>query len=245
MMISEKNKNRIDSFLLNKINKKKTILACGCGDGSEVYYLRKSGYKAYGLDPSRLENKKFKSIEKFLSNTKMGVKSFKNKKFDFIYAFEVLEHVGCRNYGTYVEKNFIQKRKNFLRASIEKLNKDGVNIITTLNKNFLIDWGHLHRYHLFGKIFGFFFRKGLSFFFMKDNFLLNYQEIRTMLNSINSKKLKFKYRFLDMTYYPSMVRKKNNSFSYFIKIFLRIVNKEIFRETFLNPLIGIKIKKIK
>ena len=79
---------------------------------------------------------------------------------------------------------------------------------------------------------------------MKDNFLLNYQEIRTMLNSINSKKLKFKYRFLDMTYYPSIVRKKNNTFSYFIKIFLRIVNKKIFRETFLNPLIGIEIKKI-
>ena len=81
---------------------------------------------------------------------------------------------------------------------------------------------------------------------MKNNFLMNYQDIRIILNSMNSKELNFKYKFLDMSNYPSVVRKKNhNIFSYLIKIYLKITNKKIFRETFFNPLIGIEIKKNK
>ena len=245
MIINPKNKNRIDSSILKKIKRGSRVLACGVGDGSEVQYLRLKKINAYGIDPSRIKKNQIKKIEKYIQRTEMSSKIFGKLKFDFIYAFEVIEHVGCKEFGTFIKKDFLKQRKFFLKACIKKLNKNGSAFITTLNKNFLIDIGHRHRYHLPGRIFSFFFKNiGLSLPFMKNNFLMNYQDIRIILNSMNSKELNFKYKFLDMSNYPSVARKKNhNIFSYLFKIYLKIANKKIFRETFFNPLIGIEIKK--
>ena len=47
-----------------------------------------------------------------------------------------------------------------------------------------------------------------------------------------------------MRNYPTNIRNKKGLFVYFVTIYLKFTNKKIFRETFLNPLIGVEIKKI-
>lgn len=102
----EINKRRMDyfipSYLQKFINKNDVICSIGCGTGYDVELLNDLGYDAYGIDPgSRTEDWKKRSIE-IQKKLKVGFARdfpFEDKKFDFIYALEVIEHVGCKDGG--------------------------------------------------------------------------------------------------------------------------------------------------
>jgi len=241
-MINNKNKKRLDSVILKKIKKGSRVLACGVGDGSEVQYLRSKKINTYGIDPSRINKNQIKKIEKYILRTEMNPKIFGKLKFDFIYAFEVIEHVGCKNYGVHLEKNFYEKRLFFIESIINKLNKKGVCFLTTLNKNFPLDIGHQHHYNFLGKITKLFFKPSFSLCFDKKNFLLNYKDFKNIFEKLKKKEDNFNYKFVDMSLYPSIVRKRS-FISNLIKFYLKLINKTKLRTSFLNPLIGIEINK--
>jgi len=241
-MINIKNKERIDKLLLKYINKKSKVLACGVGDGSEIVYLRSKNYQAYGIDPSRLDKKKITKIKKFIENSEMSPNIFGKLKFDFIYAFEVFEHVGCINYGTILSKDYYNKRLFFLKSIIKKLKKNGSCFITTGNKNFIIDIGHFHKYSPIAEFFKSILNINISLPISKQNFLFNYRDFKKILLILKSQGLNFDYNFEDMSFYPSITRKTGLK-SFFIRAYLKIVNIKLLRESFLNPIIGLKIKK--
>ena len=240
-MINRKNKLRLDDIIIHRLKKNDKVLSCGVGDGSEIKYLREKNIKAYGVDPSRIDDSKIKGVTKYIKKAEIKPKIFGNLKFDLIYAFEVLEHVGCRNYGTILEKNFNQKRKYFVNSIISNLKKGGICIITTGNKNCILDPGHSHAYNNLGKFLKLFTSKfGISIPFDKKNFLPNANQIIKILDSIGEKK-KISYKFIDMSNYPEIVKKKK-FISKIIKYMLKFSNVYLFRKSFMNPILGIEIK---
>ena len=74
-------------WMKSDLNKNKSVLDYGCGSGDFVKYLRKKSINAYGYDP----NAEFNAIEEtnFLTNRE----TWKNKKYDIIVLWHVLEHV--------------------------------------------------------------------------------------------------------------------------------------------------------
>lgn len=86
-ILSEVSKIKKIKFFLEKIPKDSEILEVGCGDYWLGNYLKKNNWKNYvGLDIS-LPADVVGSIKNW---EKLG---FKKSSFDFIIAFEVLEHI--------------------------------------------------------------------------------------------------------------------------------------------------------
>lgn len=70
----------------------KRVLDIGCSSGEYVFYLRKLGYEAYGLDVMPHE-KWDQAGGEWFSLGDVAVLPYKDKAFDTIVAFEVLEHL--------------------------------------------------------------------------------------------------------------------------------------------------------
>ena len=106
---------------------KKKLLDLGCGGGILSESLAKKGAKVTALDTSRslIKVAQKRAIEKKLTiNYQVGeISSLKNKKnkFDIIISLEVIEHVA--NY------------KIFLEDIFSCLSKNGIIIISTINRN--------------------------------------------------------------------------------------------------------------
>jgi SAM-dependent methyltransferase len=144
----------IPNWLAPRLHREHEILSIGCGSGRDVEMLREIGFHAHGFDPGRMEFFKDRSAEaqKYLTAGKPGEKPFGDKRFDYVYALEVIEHVGCYNGGTTIEDDFMEHRDEFIWDSISLLKPGGVFLITSTNRLCPIDLGHAHRYHVVGRI---------------------------------------------------------------------------------------------
>jgi len=122
-------KNKLDSFWEGKIKKNEYILDIGCWDGKKVEALLNK-CQPYGMDIDK--NKIILASDKIKKRLFLGditkKDSFKkiNKKFNWIFLEEVLEHI---------EKDEIAlKNINFL------LKKNGKLILTTPKSIFLLEF---------------------------------------------------------------------------------------------------------
>src|SRR3989339_1270469 len=82
-----KPKKNITAYLQKYIKKNDEILEIGCGFGDNVRNLAEKGYNAIGIDkdPTVADGK-------LIFNTSFEEFESKGKKFDFVYAIQVLEH---------------------------------------------------------------------------------------------------------------------------------------------------------
>lgn len=72
----------------------RTVLDIGCGVGHLVYYLRKLGIEAYGIEVSKYALSKANSgIRKYLTNGDILNLPYKDKQFDTTVSINVLEHI--------------------------------------------------------------------------------------------------------------------------------------------------------
>ena len=129
LFIQERLLNRYKSLKdIQNIFLKKKLLDLGCGGGILSESLAKKGAKVTALDTSKslIKVAQKRAIEKKLTiNYQVGeISSLKNKKnkFDIIISLEVIEHVA--NY------------KIFLEDIFSCLSKNGIIIISTINRNF-------------------------------------------------------------------------------------------------------------
>ncbi len=125
-------KNHRMTYILDQINnrniKNLKILDVGCGGGIICEPLARLGAKVTGIDfapnnikAAKIHSKKNKLNIKYIYND--IEKSKLNGKFDLILMFEVLEHLD----------NWKKTIKNIKK----NLNKNGMIIISTINRNFL------------------------------------------------------------------------------------------------------------
>ncbi|MBI2029926.1 methyltransferase domain-containing protein [Candidatus Gottesmanbacteria bacterium] len=74
--------------------KPKTVLDVGCATGLLVYYLRKMGIEAYGIEVSKYAlSKAHPGIKNYLQYGNIYRLPFNDKSFDVVTTFEVLEHL--------------------------------------------------------------------------------------------------------------------------------------------------------
>jgi 2-polyprenyl-3-methyl-5-hydroxy-6-metoxy-1,4-benzoquinol methylase len=126
----------------NKTNRK--ILEVGCGTGETTRHLKKHG-EVIGIDVSdeAIKYGKQNGIEDIYSSDIVNIqnnKNLKDKKFDLIFALDVLEH--------------IQEDKTAMKNIYGMLNTDGLFITTVPAHKFL--WSehdeslhHKRRYHMY------------------------------------------------------------------------------------------------
>lgn len=72
----------------------KTVLDVGCGMGLMVYYLRRLGIKAYGMEISEYAILKADpSIKRYISNSSILNVPYSNDQFEVVVSVNVLEHL--------------------------------------------------------------------------------------------------------------------------------------------------------
>ena len=127
--IQERLLNRYKSLKeIQNIFSKKKVLDLGCGGGILSESLAEKGaiVTAYDTSKSLIEvAKKRATVKNFKINYQVGeISSLKKKrnKFDIIISLEVIEHVA--------------DYKIFLEGIFSCLNKNGIVIISTINRNF-------------------------------------------------------------------------------------------------------------
>lgn len=82
------------ALIIRLFLKPKTLLDVGCGTGLLVYYLRKMGVDAYGVDVSNYAvSKAYPSISRCLLSGSILKLPYSKKSFDVVTSFNVLEHL--------------------------------------------------------------------------------------------------------------------------------------------------------
>lgn len=125
-------KSSIDYFLKFNISKNTKILDIGCNYGSLIYNLYRKGYKnIQGIDINKNSTtqgkKSYKKISQKIQVYNGEKIPFKNKSFDIVLMFDVIEHI------PQVEK--------FLKKEVYRvLKKGGIFIFQTPNKYVNIPW---------------------------------------------------------------------------------------------------------
>lgn len=133
--------------LLKKLSKYKaldgcTILDIGCGSGKLVKYLRSKGLEAYGLEPSSALFDTFLKNEPYFFKGEVNgfISQNTDKRFDFIIAADVLEHV--------------EQPVPFMQDIAGILSPGGVLFISTPDAKSVFArlagrrWHYYNRYHL-------------------------------------------------------------------------------------------------
>lgn len=98
--------------LLMKDQQLKKVLDVGCGTGRLVKFLTKSGFDAYGCDPSKEAIKIAKTINKkgCIKKSFASKLPYKNKGFDIVVSISVIEHLTQKE-----TKMFLKETKRVLK----------------------------------------------------------------------------------------------------------------------------------
>ena len=202
----QKNRLRMDYFIPNYlekfIHKSDEICSIGCGTGYDVELLNSMGYDTWGFDAGNRiiewENRPSESQKKLKEGFAEDL-PFGKRKFDFVYALEVIEHVGCKNGKWELLANYDEIRVRFLSSCLEMLKPKGRLIISTSNRLFPIDLGHTHHYN---KVTNYVSKYGINFTipWHPQNFIISFGDLRRIL-----KKTK---------YYNELTIKQKSSLNY-------------------------------
>ncbi|MDZ4379857.1 MAG: class I SAM-dependent methyltransferase [Parvibaculum sp.] len=230
-------------FLIPAIPKGARILSVGCGMGSDVLALRDMGFDAWGVDPSRLS---FETLPPGASEYfRIGTiedSPFGKERFDFVYALDVIEHVGCVNFGTVVTPDTASQRVKFISSCLDVLAPGGVLLLTTSNRLCPVDPGHWHRYHWLGKRFAHRRKPGLSIPWSRKNFLVSLGDVRELVAQAGGQD-KFDVSSYPTAFYPSLSERKD-IVSKAITACLKLLDLAPFIGSPLAPILIVKITRL-
>lgn len=229
-------------FLVPKIPPGARVLSIGCGMGSDVLELRKRGFEAYGLDPSRLSFEYLPARQRgyFRVGTIESL-PFGERKFDFAYALDVIEHVGCKEFGTVVTPETPAVRIKFIEACLKTLSPGGTLLLTTSNRLCPIDPGHWHRYHWLGRLMKTRRKFGISIPWSKKNFLVSLGDVRKLVSAVDSDGT-YEVALVPAAQYPNMAEGKSAA-SRVVATILRLLDKGPLPGSPLNPQLVVRIAR--
>ena len=125
------------------------VCSIGCGTAYDVELLADLGYDAYGCDIGERTTAwgdRSQSVRRRLRIGRAEDKPFGNAAFDFGYALEVIEHVGCGDGGWEVLDTTDDVRVRFIESCADMLRDSGRLFLSTSNRLCPVDIGHAHRY---------------------------------------------------------------------------------------------------
>lgn len=179
---TDRMRHLVPAYLSLRIDQQQEIVSIGCGGGDDVEILRELGYQAFGFDPVRYTyfHMRKPSVQPFLKQGTAQDLPFGDKKFDYGYSLEVIEHVGCKDFKTTLMPDAEADRVEYIRACLAIIKPGGRLLLTTSNRNCPIDVGHPHKYHPLGRWLAdrFHPRFGISVPWHKGNFLPSIRDIR-------------------------------------------------------------------
>ncbi|MGB0721058.1 MAG: class I SAM-dependent methyltransferase [Gammaproteobacteria bacterium] len=173
----------LERFIAPMLAPGASVLSIGCGGGADVVALREMGFDAWGMDASRVQRDDLpEEFRDFIVASTLEADPFGGRQFDFAYAFDVIEHVGCRNWGTRLLPNAREQRVGFLTAAFNTVKPGGALLLTTSNRLCPFDVGHGHRYHWLGNRLAGHIRGGLAIPWHPENFLVSADDTRSLLD---------------------------------------------------------------
>lgn len=243
----EKERNRIGAlvprFFVPLLRPEWDILSIGCGAGSDVIELRRRGYKAWGLDPDRLSPEDLPQAQRdYFRVGTMEERPFGDWQFDFAYALDVIEHVGCVDFKTTLRPDAWEIRRSFLANCLRAIKPGGTLLLTTSNKLCPIDVGHWHRYHWLGRILaGKRGKFGISLPWSRKNFLLSFNDIRRLAAEALGEG-GFDIDYVETARYPS-ISERRDVLSRIIAVIIRLSDAPFLIGSPVAPLLIVRIRK--
>lgn len=139
----------VPGYLARLIPSGARVCSVGCGTAYDVELLTKLGYDAHGLDSgerSRAWGERPPEVREKLREGRAEDMPFGVGEFDFVYALEVIEHVGCGGGGWEVLDTTQAVRVRFIESCVDMLREGGRVFLSTSNRLCPLDIGHAHRY---------------------------------------------------------------------------------------------------
>jgi len=247
----EKTKRRFDHFIPNYlehlIQKSDAIVSVGCGLAYDVQLLCELGYDAYGLDPgSRTEawSRYPASIRDRLVVAGAEDLPFGSERFDFAYALEVIEHVGCEEGIWKLLPDAAEIRLRFVEACLDMLKPGGRLFLSTSNRACFLDVGHTHHYTPFTDFCGRKLHLPLTVPWHARNFVWSFGDVSRLL-SASKYRGRCTVEAVSTAGYPAHARHAARApwRERLASRFLEVVNVPLLRTSFLNPILAVSIRK--
>lgn len=235
----------VPRFLTPLLRPEWDILSIGCGAGNDVLELRRRGYKAWGLDPARLTLQGLPEDQReyFRAGSMEGL-PFGERTFDFAYALDVIEHVGCIDFKTMLRDDAWEIRRQFFASCMRAIKPGGMLLLTSSNKLCPVDVGHWHRYHWFGRVMQ---KKGrdkfgISLPWSQRNFLLSFRDIKCLATEVMGEG-SFTIDYVKVATYPS-ISERGDLLSRLIVGAIRLSDHPLLIGSPLAPILIVRIRKI-
>ena len=237
----------IPNYLEKLITKSDAIVSVGCGLAYDVQLLRSLGYDAYGFDPGS-RAKAWSGYPAALRDRLRVAYAeeipFGTECFDFAYALEVIEHVGCEEGIWRLLPDARAIRLKFLESCLDMLKPGGRLFLSTSNRACPVDVGHTHHYTRITDFCGRKLHLPLTAPWHSRNFVWSFGDVSRLLSAS-------KYRgqcvleAVSTAGYPAHARHAERARwrERLAGHFLEWVNVPPLRTSFLNPILAVSIRK--
>ncbi len=235
----------IPNYLAKRLKKGEAICSAGCGTGYDVELLCQLGYDAYGFDagartalwavrPARVQERLQLGFAQELP--------FGAARFDYVYALEVIEHVGCEDGQWQLLPDFFEIRRDFLESCFDMLKPAGRLLLSTSNRLCPFDIGHGHYYSRTTAAVVRRTKIPLTIPWHRQNFVVSLGDVERLLQAT-----KYRSRHLTRTVPASGYLAYSRTDRAFIKRllerYLNLISGPFLRASFLSPLLIVEIEK--
>ena len=244
-----RDKRRFDYFVPNyltkHLKKSEAICSVGCGTGYDVELLCRLGYDAYGFDAgarTALWSSRSACARERLRIGFAQERPFGTERFDYVYALEVIEHVGCEDGLWRLLPDYFEIRCDFLESCLDMLKPAGRLLMSTSNRLCPLDIGHGHHYSRLTDIVVRKTRVPLTIPWHQRNFVLSRGDIGRLLQATRYRSRSL-IRVVPVSGYLAYSRIDRAFIRQAVERYLKLISLPFLRASFLSPLLIIEIEK--